>query len=83
MLNIALSPHCYRIGGGMASVLASNAVDRGFGPRLGKINDHKIGICSFFAKHASLRREKKDWLASNQNNVSELSDISTRRLFFQ
>jgi hypothetical protein len=38
---------------------------------------------SFFAKHAALRRKSKDWLARNQNNVSEWSDMSTRGLLFQ
>jgi predicted LPLAT superfamily acyltransferase len=40
-------------------------------------------MCCFSAKHAALRRESKDWLARNQNNVSEWSDISTRILLFQ
>jgi hypothetical protein len=67
----------------MISVLASSAVDHGFEPRLGQTNDYKIGICCFSAKHAALRRKSKDWLARNQNNVSEWSDKSTRRLLFQ
>jgi hypothetical protein len=45
--------------------------------------DYKIGICCFSAKHAALRRKSKDWLARNQNNVSEWSDMSTRGLLFQ
>jgi hypothetical protein len=40
-------------------------------------------ICFFSAKHATLRRKGKDWLARNQNNVSEWSNMSTRGLFFQ
>ena len=67
----------------MVSVVASSAVDRGFEPRSGKTKDYKIGICSFSAKHAALRRKSKDWFAGNQNNVSEWSDISTRGLLFQ
>jgi hypothetical protein len=55
----------------MVSVLTSNAVDRWIEPRLGQTKDYKIGICCFFAKHAALRRKSKDWLARNQNNVSE------------
>jgi hypothetical protein len=58
-------------------------VDRGFEPRLGQTKDYKIGICCFSAKHVALRRKSKDWLAQNQNNVSEWSDRSTRGLFFQ
>ena len=30
----------------------------------------KIGICCFSAKHATLRRKNKDWLARNHDNVS-------------
>jgi hypothetical protein len=66
----------------MVSVLASGAVDRGFEPRSGQTKDYKIDICCFSAKHTALRRKSKDWLAQNQNNVSEWSDISTRRLLF-
>ena len=72
-----------RIGGIMVSVLTSSAVDCGFEPRSGQIKDYKIGICCFFDKHAALRRKSKDWLARNQNNVSEWSDMSTRGLLFQ
>jgi len=67
----------------MISVLASSAVDRGFKPRSGQTKDYKIGICCFTAKNAALRSKNKDWLAQNQNNVSEWSDMSTRRLLFQ
>ena len=67
----------------MVSVLASSGVDRGFKSRLGQTKDYAIGICCFSAKHAALRRKSKDWLARNQNNVSEWSDISTRGLLFQ
>ena len=61
----------------MVSVLASSAVDRGFEPRSGQTKDYKIGISCFSAKHAALKRKSKDWLARNQNNVSEWSDMST------
>jgi hypothetical protein len=42
--------------------------------------EYTIGICCFSARNASLRRKSKDWLARNQNNVSEWSDISTQWL---
>ena len=58
-----------RIGGILDSVLASSVVDRGFEPRSGQIKDYKIGIYCFFAKHVAIRRESKDWLAWNQDNV--------------
>ena len=63
--------------------LASSAVDRGFDTQLGQTKDYEIGICCFSTKHAALRRKSKDWLARNQDNVSELGDISTRGLLFQ
>jgi hypothetical protein len=44
--------------------------------------EYKIGICCFSAENAALRRKSKDWLAQNQNNVSEWSDISIRRRLF-
>ena len=67
----------------MVCVLASSAVDRGFEPRSGQTKDYKIGICCFSAKHAASRRKNKDWLAWNQNNVSEWSNMSTHGLLFQ
>ena len=73
----------HRIGGVMVCVLASSAVDRGFEHQAGQTKYYKIGICCFSAKHAALRRKSKDWLARNQNNVSEWSDISKRELLFQ
>jgi hypothetical protein len=54
----------------------------GFEPWLGQTKDYEIGICCFSAKHAALRRKSKDWLARNQNNVSEWSDMSTRWQLF-
>jgi hypothetical protein len=67
----------------MVSVLTSSATDRGFEPRSGHTKDYKIGICCFSSKHTALRRKNKDWLARNQNNVSERSDMSTRGLLCQ
>jgi hypothetical protein len=72
-----------RISGIMVSMLASSAVNRGFEHRSGQTKDYKIGISCFSTKHAALRRKSKDLLARNQNNVSEWSDMSTRRLLFQ
>jgi hypothetical protein len=67
----------------MFIVLASSAVDRGFGPRSGQTKDYEIGICCFSVQHAALRRKSKDWLARNQDNVSEWSDMSTRGRLLQ
>ena len=71
------------ISGVNVGTLTSGAVDCEFEPRSSQTNNYKIGICCFFAKHAALRRKSKYWLARNQNNVSEWSDMSTRRLLFQ
>ena len=65
----------------MVTVLASSAVDRRLESRSSQTKDYKIGICCISAKHASLRRKSKDWLA--RNNVSEWSDMSTRGFLFQ
>jgi predicted LPLAT superfamily acyltransferase len=39
--------------------------------------------CCFSAKQAAVRRKSKDWLARNQNNESEWSDMSIHVLSFQ
>jgi hypothetical protein len=72
-----------RIGGVMVSVLASSAVDRGFEHRSSQTKDYKIGMCCFSAKYAALRRKSKEWLARNQDNVSEWGDMSTGGILFQ
>jgi hypothetical protein len=77
------SIHHNRIGGVIISMLASSAVDRGFEPRSGQTKDYEIGICCFSAKQPVLRRKSKDWSAQNQNNVSELGNMSIRGLLFQ
>jgi hypothetical protein len=67
----------------MVSGLTLSAVDRGFEPQSGQTKDYEIGICCFSAKHTALRRKSKDWLARNQNNVYEWSNMSIHRLLFQ
>jgi len=37
----------------------------------GGSNHYANGICNFSSKQASLRSQSKDWLAQNQDNVSE------------
>ena len=49
--------------------------------RSSQTKDFRIGICCFYPKHAALRRKSKDWLARNQNNVSDWSDMFNHRLF--
>jgi len=67
----------------MASMLVSSAVDRGFEPLSGQTKDYKIGICCSSAKYVAFRRKTKDWLARNQDNVSEWGDMSIHGLLFQ
>jgi hypothetical protein len=67
----------------MVSVLVSSEVDRGFKPRSGQTKNYKIGISCFSAKPAALIRKGKDWLTWDQDNVSELGDMSIRGLLFQ
>ena len=64
-------------------VLASSAVDRGFEPRSVQTKDYTIGICCFSAMYAALRKKSKDWLARNQDDVSEWGDMSICGLLFQ
>ena len=71
------------ISGVMAIVLASCVVDHGFEPRSGQTKDYKIGICCLSAKHTALGRKSKDWLARNQNNVSEWGDMYIHELLFR
>ena len=64
-------------------IIVSSVVDRGFEPRSDQTKDYKIGICCLSAKHAALKRNAKDWLAQNQDNMSEWSAMSIRGLLFQ
>jgi hypothetical protein len=67
----------------MVRVLASSALDHGFKSRSGQTKDYKIGICCFSTKHSALRKKSKDWLAQNQDNVSEWGDMSIHGMLFQ
>ena len=55
----------------MVSLLTLSVVDRGFEAWSDQTEDFKIGNSCFSSKHAALRRKSKDWLARNQDNVSE------------
>jgi hypothetical protein len=77
---LSLIPH---VGVRVADTLKFKTLFRGFEPRSGQPKDYKIGICCFSAKRAALRSKSKDWLARNQNNVSEWSGMSIRGLLFQ
>ena len=52
------------LGGIMIIMLASSAVNRGFDPQAGPINDNKIGTCCISAKHTALRSISKDFVGS-------------------
>jgi len=78
-LHTVLKPHRWR-NGLRASLECGRSCVRA---RSDQTKEYKIGICCFSAKHAALRRKSKDWLAQNQNNVSEWSNISTCGLLFQ
>ena len=77
-MRLIIEQHKKYIGGVMVSVLASSVVDCGFKPRSGQTKEYKIGIYCFSSTHSALKRKSKDWLARNQNNVSEWSDMSPR-----
>jgi hypothetical protein len=63
--------------------LFSRVVDRDFEPQSGQTKDYRFGIGCFSAKHAALKRQSKDWLSGNQDNVCEWGAISIRGLSFQ
>ena len=66
------------------SVLTSSVVDRGFELRWDKTKDDEICtcICCFSAKHAALKKKRKDWFARNQDNIPECDDRTIRGLLF-
>ena len=70
------------IGDVIVSMLASSPVDCEFELWSYQTKDYKISICCFSAKHATFRIKNKDWLARNQDKVSEWSDMSMRGLLF-
>jgi hypothetical protein len=72
-----------RICGVMVGVLTTSTVDCGFEPLSCQHKDYKIGTFWFSANNAALRRKSKYWLAWNQDNVSEWSNMSIRGLLFQ
>ena len=71
------------ISGVIVRVLVSSAVDLGFESRSGHTKDYTIGISRFSAKHATIRRKIKYWLARNQDDESVWSDMYIRGLLFQ
>lgn len=66
------------IGGVMANMLASCAVDHGFDPWSGKTKEYRIVICCFSVKHIVIRNKSKVWMVQNWDTVPEWSFIPTR-----
>ena len=60
----------------------TNPFDIPVEPQTGQTNDYNSISC-FSAQHAVLRRKSKDWLAQNQGNVSEWSDMSIHIMWFR
>jgi hypothetical protein len=67
----------------MVSVLVSSVEDHGFEHRSGQAKDYTIDMCCFSAKDAAFKRNNKERLRRNQDNVSEWGDMSIRELLFQ
>ena len=57
----------------MVSILAVSVVDHGF----------KLLCVASPLLHAAFKGERADWLARNQDNVSEWGDLSIHGLLFQ
>ena len=62
--------------GVMVSVFTSSVINLEFKSRSGQTIHYKIGVCCFSANHAALRSKTKNWLAQNQDYVSEWSYMS-------
>ena len=64
--------------GVIVSMLTLSAVDSEFESRSGQTTEtiKLIFVPSLAIKHATIRRMNKDWLAQNQDDVSEWSDMS-------
>jgi hypothetical protein len=48
-----------------------SAIGHGFKLRSGQTKDYKIDICCCSTKRAALSIKNNDWLAQNEDNVSE------------
>jgi hypothetical protein len=72
------------IDGVMVSILALSKVDHVFEPLSVQTKDYKIDLCCFSAKHAciALRCKIKNWLARNQDNVSQVKKHVYHQLLF-
>ena len=71
--------------GVMVSVLASSVIDHRFEPDRFKPKTLKLIFVAspLSTQHYSLRTRSRDWLAWNQDDMSEWGDMSISRLLFQ
>ena len=67
----------------MVMVLAFSVIDRGFKSWSSQAKDNKNDIYCFSGDYAALRSKNNKWLAQNQDNVSEWSNMSIFGLLFQ
>ena len=65
----------------MVNVFASNVVVRGFEPQPDQSKDYEIGFAAI-NKHAAWRSNSRDWLARNQDDVPQCTDMSTHGQLF-
>jgi hypothetical protein len=63
--------------------IVQHNINHGFESSSGKTKDYKIDICCFSTKHAAIRSKSKCWLAWNQYNVFEWSNMSNCRLLVE
>ena len=62
---------------------SSSVIDGGCEQRRGCTKDNTICISCFSTKHTALRNKRKEWVARNDDKVSERNDMSTSWLLFQ
>ena len=82
LLSSSLSKIRNHIDGVIVGVIGSSAVDHRIQALSVQAKDYKIGNYFLSTKHATLRNKSNDWVARNQDNVSELSDMSAHTLLF-
>ena len=68
--------------GVMVSILGLNVVECVIEALSGQTKYYEISICCFSAKHTALLRSK-DWLAYDQDNVSDWRACLASELLFQ
>jgi hypothetical protein len=72
----------YNVGQKLTTVRALECGRMWVRTQIGSNQRLKTCICCFSAKHAALSRQNKDWLARNQDNMSEWGNMSIRKPLF-